>query len=628
MFIKVTTSGGRRYAQLVESFRNESGQPRQRTLATLGRLEPGGDVDRLIQSLHRAQGREDAGPGACAAVHGLQFLESRSAGDVWALWQLWQSLGLEGLSLAWRGSKCEVDTLGCLRTMVFNRLCDPASKLGALRWLETVALPKGFGFEAAPPEHHHLLRAMDVLDDHADAIADRLALLTRPLIDQELSVVFYDLTTVRIHGEHRLDQDVRMVGASKEGGVARQFMLSLVQTADGLPIAHEVHPGNTAEAGTLLPMIRKLLARWPLKRVVLVADRGLLSLNNLRELDALRAELQTDGRGVSLEYVLAVPAARYGEFKDELQSLHQAHDSSQPWVAEMTWQHGAKAAKAAKAQRDQGSTAAQGSDDATTDASQAEAAETAKPEKSTPQPASYRLVVDHDPDAAQRRTQARRKEIAELVALGGQWGGRLDAQDQGQRARGRPLSDSGAKARLYHAVKEAGLAHVIKVDLKSDLFQFTIDEARQDYLERLDGKLLLVTNTDAPAAEVVQRYKSLADIERGFRALKGDIEIGPVYHRLPRRIRAHALVCFLALILHRVLRMRLKASQRPESPARLLEQLRRVQQQTARTADGQLLRGLTELGGLQKDLFAALGVARPTPTEITQTTRNDAPASS
>ena len=594
MFIKVTTSGGRRYAQLVESFRNESGQPRQRTLATLGRLEPGGDVDRLIQSLHRAQGREDAGPGASASVHGLQFLESRPAGDVWALWQLWQSLDLEGLSLAWRGSKCEVDTLACLRTMVFNRLCDPSSKLGVLRWLETVALPTGFGFEASAPEHHHLLRAMDVLDDHADAIADRLALLMRPLIDQELSVVFYDLTTVRIHGEHRVDQDVRVVGASKEGGVARQFMLSLVQTADGLPIAHEVHAGNTAEAGTLLPMIRELLARWPLKRVVLVADRGLLSLNNLRELDALRAELVADGRGVSLEYVLAVPAARYGEFKDELQALHQAHDSSQPWVAEMTWQHDAKADKTAK---------------------------------TTPQPSSYRLVVDHDPDAAQRRTQARRQEIAELVALGEKWGGRLDEQDQGKRARGRPLSDSGAKARLYHAVKDASLAHLIKVDLKSDLLQFTIDEERQAYLERLDGKLLLVTNTDAPAAEVVQRYKSLADIERGFRALKSDIEIGPVYHRLPRRIRAHALVCFLALILHRVLRMRLKASQRPESPARLLEQLRRVQQQTARTADGQMLRGLTELGGLQKDLFAALGAALPSPMEITQTTQSDAPGS-
>jgi transposase len=126
---------------------------------------------------------------------------------------------------------------------------------------------------------------------------------------------------------------------------------------------------------------------------------------------------------------------------------------------------------------------------------------------------------------------------------------------------------------------------------------------------------------------VVQRYKSLADIERGFRALKSEIEIGPVYHRLPRRIRAHALVCFLALILHRVLRMRLKASQRPESPARLLEQLRRVQQQAVRTADGQMLRGLTELGGQQKDLFATLGVALPSPTEITATNQDPTPVS-
>ena len=608
MFIKVTTSGGRRYAQLVESFRNEAGQPRQRTLATLGRLEPGGDVDRLIQSLHRAQGREDAGPSSGAAIKELQFLESRSAGDVWALWQLWQSLGLEGLSLAWSGSKSGVDTLGCLRTMVFNRLCDPTSKLGVLRWLQTVALPRGFGFEDTPPEHHQLLRAMDVLDEYAGPIAERLALLMRPLIDQELSVVFYDLTTVRIHGEHQLHDDVRAFGASKEGGVARQFMLSLVQTADGLPIAHEVHPGNTAEAKTLLPMMRKLLERWPLKRVVLVADRGLLSLNNLRELDALRAELLAGGRTVSLEYVLAVPAARYGEFQDELHTLHQQQDNTAPWVGEMTWEHGKKAHLDAM-------------DEASPDGSVA-----AEPSQAAPPAARYRLVVAHDPEAAQRRTQARRAEIQELVALGEQWGGRLDAQDGGQRRRGRPLSDSGAKARLYHAVKDAGLAHLIKVDLKSELFQFSIDEQRQAYLERLDGKLLLVTNSDTPAAEVVQRYKSLADIERGFRALKSEIEIGPVYHRLPKRIRAHALVCFLALILHRVLRMRLKASNRMESPGRLLDQLRRVQQQTARTPDGQTLRGLTELGAQQKDLFAALGVALPTPTEITATNQKPAPA--
>jgi transposase len=77
---------------------------------------------------------------------------------------------------------------------------------------------------------------------------------------------------------------------------------------------------------------------------------------------------------------------------------------------------------------------------------------------------------------------------------------------------------------------------------------------------RLDGKLLLVTNLpDHTPQEIVQRYKALADIERGFRVLKSDIDIAPVYHRHPDRIEAHALICFLALVLHRVLRMRLRS---------------------------------------------------------------------
>ena len=77
----------------------------------------------------------------------------------------------------------------------------------------------------------------------------------------------------------------------------------------------------------------------------------------------------------------------------------------------------------------------------------------------------------------------------------------------------------------------------------------------------MDGKLLLVTNAEGLAAQnVIQRYKSLADIERGLKVLKSEIEIGPVYHRLPERIRAHASICLMALILHRVMRSRLKAA--------------------------------------------------------------------
>ena len=136
MFLKLTKSGGRHYAQLVESFRNETGQPRQRTICTLGRLEPGGEVDKLIAALQRARGLDPTPAGN--PLDGLRFEASRCAGDVWALWQLWRSLGFDDLAVAWRCSRVEVDVLGCLRAMVFNRLCDPGSKLaccaGCRRW--------------------------------------------------------------------------------------------------------------------------------------------------------------------------------------------------------------------------------------------------------------------------------------------------------------------------------------------------------------------------------------------------------------------------------------------------------------------------------------------------------------
>ena len=81
MFIKVTQSGNRRYAQLVESFRNEEGKPRQRTVCTLGRLEVGGEVDALIASLQRAQGTAPVPFAPCSsALDGLRFTDSRQIG--------------------------------------------------------------------------------------------------------------------------------------------------------------------------------------------------------------------------------------------------------------------------------------------------------------------------------------------------------------------------------------------------------------------------------------------------------------------------------------------------------------------------------------------------------------------
>ena len=557
MFLKITRSGPRQYLQLVEAFRDDAGKAKHRTLVTLGRLDQLTEsLDSVISGLLKVTGRPDF---LNAPSPDVEFESARALGNVWALNELWDSLGFGELRRVFKKTRHSIDIEALIRVMVFNRLCDPESKLGVLRWLDTVAMPD---VEVESITHQHLLRSMDALVDHQTEVDAVVANLLRPLIDQELPVVFYDMTTIRTEGTSDQEGDVRRFGMAKEGLIARQVMLGVMQTGDGLPIYHEVFAGNTAESPTLLPTLKTVLKRFPsIRRVVLVADRGLLSLDNLEALSEIRLE-----SGEPLEFVLAVPGRRYSEFAELLDTFQaQCVDAEQEIVAELPWR-------------------------------------------------GLRLVVAHDPDVAKDAQALRRERIEALEAQASAWVGKLDAQDAGVKARGKKLSDSGAKARLYHAVKEAHLANIIRVDLKNELFAYEIDPDALALAELMDGKLLLVTNTpDLSPQGVVDRYKSLADIERGFRVLKSEIEIGPVFHRLPSRIKAHAAICFIALILYRVMRQRLRSADAQLSPERALAELQKLQHHQIRINQAERpVTGISRLSETQDRVFAALKLKKPT----------------
>jgi transposase len=556
MFIKVTSSGTRRYVQLVEAYRDAEGRPKQRTVATLGRLDQiNSELESVISGLLRVTGKSLPETPPAPAV---TFESARAYGDVWALTELWNDLGFDQLRKVFRRTRHRIDVEALMRVMVLNRLCDPDSKLGVLRWLETVSLP---GILVESIEHQHLLRAMDAFVEHKDEVEQVLTNLLRPLVDQDLAVVFYDMTTIRAEGLSQQDDEVRHFGMSKEGLIARQVMLGVVQTADGLPLYHEVFDGNTAEVTTLKPVIEKIVQRFPVKRVIAVADRGLLSTDNLAELQAI-----TLPGGGKLEFILAVPGRRYADFAELLAPFHAAQcaHAKQEVLGETKWH-------------------------------------------------ALRLIIAHDPQVATEAGAKRNALIESLEQKAAEWAVKLDGQDSGVRKRGRKLSDGGARARFYHEVCEAHLTRIVRVDLKSELFTYDIDELALTHARMMDGKLLLVTNTvDLAPDEVVKRYKSLADIERGFRVLKSEIEIGPIYHRLPDRIRAHALICFMALILYRVMRTRLHASETALSPERALSNLRRIQHHRVTLNGAQPVTGISSISKEQTAILSALTIKKPT----------------
>jgi hypothetical protein len=544
----------------VEGHRDAEGKVRIKVVANLGRLDrlSPDKLDPLINGLNRAVGRLEN------TAHEITHDPARTYGTVFALHELWKDLGFDhALNRALRSGKRSIDAEALVRAMVFNRLCDATSKLGCLRWLETVAMPA----MPATVTHQHLLRAMDALMENAEGVEEALARQIRPLVDHDLTMVFHDLTTVRIHGEARLEDDVRAFGMNKEtGGIARQFVLGVVQTADGLPSTvqlepvaqpgrlHTVHPGNVSETKTLQGMLSKAMQRFPIQRIILVADRGLPSLDNIHHLTET-----ADQGGRKLEFILAVPARRHGDLVETFRGFDFAGDG----LREARFE-------------------------------------------------GHRLIVAHDAARASEQGEARRKRINELEAMGNAMVAKLDAQDQGKSAKGRRASDRGAYSRFVRAIADAELTRFIKADFTADRFSWEVDEDAIARAALFDGKLVLLTNVpDISPADAIARYKALADIERGFRVLKSDIEIAPVHHRLPDRIRAHALICFLALTLHRIMRMRLKAKGHQASPQLALDILSRIQKHTA-YAGSRSFHGISNTTQEQLDIFETLNLPKPT----------------
>ena len=557
MFLRRTRSGPREYLQLVESYR-VAGGVRQRVLFSFGRIDQldAAQIQTLVRGFERYTGVAGASSAAAQTASAPPVIEcasARSLGDTWVLSQLWTSLGLNAALRRALGARRAAHE-PWVRAMVFHRLCDPGSKLGTLRWLETATVP---GVDHERAHHSALLRAMDALEDIATALEVQVLAALRPLLDQDVSVVFYDLTTVRAEGEGAVPDDLRAVGHSKDRAIpSRQIVVGVVQSACGLPLWHTVHKGNVSEKATLTAMLAAVKAKLPVQRVVVVADRGLMSLEQLEHMEA-------DATGV--DYIMAVPGRRYAEISDRVCALGFAED------------------------------------------------ETALKETCDAQ--GRRLIVSRDATRAQQMREKRDATIAQIEALAAVKVDKLNAQDAGVRSRGRALSDGGVYHQIQSLIEDAKLSRIIKTQMTDGLFSYTIDEAAKARAEALDGLLILVTRIDAPMADVVARYKALADIETGFRVLKQDIEIAPMYHRLPERIRAHAAICFLALVLHRHLRARLRAGASKLSPTHALQTLRRIQDHRI-TLGGQAHRKTSVIDPEQRVLLTQIDLPLPRVEEL------------
>ena len=303
----------RTYLQLVESAR-EGDRVRQKVIANLGRLDQlrqDGQLERLVEGFGRYTQLTLVKEKAAELKTG----RDREWGPALVFSALWDRLGVGPIvrDLA-GGTEMEFDVDAALFAMALNRLTDPCSKLGVSRWADTVYCPSFEGLEL-----QHYYRALDFVSAHKETVEERLFERVRDLFHLRLDLVFWDTTSTYFEG--RGPEPLARFGHSKDSRPDRlQLMIGLLMTQEGIPVAHEVFPGNTADVKTFAGVLKTLKQRFQIRRVILVGDRGMVSGPVLEEIEAENMEYIVGvkmRKAKAMEEVLS-RAGRYKEVKDNL----------------------------------------------------------------------------------------------------------------------------------------------------------------------------------------------------------------------------------------------------------------------------------------------------------------------
>jgi hypothetical protein len=297
MYFRKKTSGGRAYLQIVES-RRDGAQVRQQVIATLGRVEDlrdSGQLERLLRSGARFAAKaivvNAVADGAVTAS------AARRIGPALVFERLWEETGCRRTIEELAGSRKHGFSLErAMFLTVLHRLFSGGSDRAAERWREDYTIDGVEGLDL-----HHLYRAMAWLGEELradqqdgatsfaprcmkDVVEEDLFARRRDLFSK-LDLVFMDTTSLYFEGEG--GQTLGKRGFSKDHRPdLNQMILAVLLDGDGRPVCTEMWPGNTADTGSLIPVIDRLRKRFSIGRVCVVADRGMISAETIAELEA------------------------------------------------------------------------------------------------------------------------------------------------------------------------------------------------------------------------------------------------------------------------------------------------------------------------------------------------------
>lgn len=384
--------------------------------------------------------------------------------------------------------------------LVWDRIAHPSSKAGA--WADRARFPRKCDFTL-----DDVYRCLGYLNENSDALVvsmnESLEALRGP---RDKTRLYYDVTNYYFEIEN--EDDLRRRGVSKEHRPNPIVQMGLLLDANGLPLDFDIFPGNTNDVSTMLPIMKKAGLRSKdtvndlrHQRIIMVADKGLNASDNI-------AACTLDGNGFIFS-----------------QSVRGAAKELKSWILDDTgYETSASENFKIKSRIASKTVYIQGDDG-----------------KRHSVMIPVKEVAFWSRDYFERSRYERAKVIEKSYA----------AINRGDLA----------SAKAHSSVRYAKDTPCVKETGEVASHNWVIDEAKIAADEELDGYYCIITSEqELDDHEIIDAYRGLWRIEESFRVMKGDFDARPVYVSREDHIRAHFLICYIALLIMRLMQLDTKGA--------------------------------------------------------------------
>lgn len=426
---------------------------------------------------------------------------------------IFRGLGLDELFASIKfSSRITYDLTGIVRLLAYGRLLEPASKSATMG-----QNGKYFRPLVSSTNDDNVYDALDVIQQHAKQIMQRMNTCITRGIGRSSKVVFYDVTNFFFEIPHPdpdetndagvvIRKGIRKMGVSKENRKQPIVQIGLFLDDNGIPISFGMFPGNTLDHHTLRPAMKETVDTLGLDKFILIADRGMYSGTNM-------CHVVDAGNG----YIVA-------------KSLRKSTRQEIAWAI-----------------------SPEGYDfsDANFRCKSRIVERTVKSEDGESRKMKEKVVVYWSRSFYEREVRENESFLSFVEKLKANPGGFRITAAQSQSLR-RFLKKDVLDKKTGNILDGTKLAAMIDDDKLSEF------NALFGYYQIATSEL------DMPDREVIDKYHGLTQIEDQFREMKSTLETRPIYVRTREHIEAHLMICFIALTMMRLMQRKTKAVLGPE----------------------------------------------------------------